>query len=163
MEGTLSSRVLKEPKGFSDIENSKMYEYVYLFIFCSPRMVIILMQIKLLYPRMKVRDKNIGFEQILKIILCMCKGTQSFYPTTFKGCVGIVFIHGIQMGGWAVGKSLSGLYLRTMVGTLVQGCGCATSWYDLDLTFDLAVVTLTFNILSGLYLGKFNVQEVDTW
>ena len=25
-----------------------------------------------------------------------------------------------------------------MVGTLVRGCRCATSWSDLDLTFDLA-------------------------
>ena len=33
-----------------------------------------------------------------------------------------------------------------MVGTLVA------SWCDLDLTIDLAVVTLTFKILSGLYL-----------
>ena len=32
------------------------------------------------------------------------------------------------------------------------GCRCATSWYDLDLTFDLAVVTLSLKILSGLYL-----------
>ena len=30
-----------------------------------------------------------------------------------------------------------------MVGTLVRGCRCAPSWCDLDLTFDLAVVTLT--------------------
>ena len=28
------------------------------------------------------------------------------------------------------------------------------SWPDLDLTFDLAVVTLTSKILSGLYLGN---------
>ena len=28
-----------------------------------------------------------------------------------------------------------------MVGTLVGGSSCATSWCDLDLTFDLAVVT----------------------
>ena len=41
-----------------------------------------------------------------------------------------------------------------MVGTLVMGCRCATSWCDLDLTFDLAVVTLTYKILSGLYLGN---------
>ena len=26
-----------------------------------------------------------------------------------------------------------------MVGTLVRRCRCATSWRDLDLTFDLAV------------------------
>ena len=31
---------------------------------------------------------------------------------------------------------------------------CAMSWSDLNLTFDLAVVTLTYKILSGLYLGN---------
>ena len=30
------------------------------------------------------------------------------------------------------------------------------SWCDLDLTFDLAVVTLTYKILSGLY--RVNVR-----
>ena len=35
-----------------------------------------------------------------------------------------------------------------MVGTLVGQCGCAPSWCDLDLTFDLVVVTLTYNNLS---------------
>ena len=34
-----------------------------------------------------------------------------------------------------------------------MGCRCATSWCELDLTFDLAVVTLTLEILSRLYLG----------
>ena len=29
-----------------------------------------------------------------------------------------------------------------MVGILVRGCRCATSWCDLDFAFDLAVVTL---------------------
>ena len=37
------------------------------------------------------------------------------------------------------------------------GCRCAISWYDLDLTFDLAALTLTFKILSRLYLGICNV------
>ena len=41
-----------------------------------------------------------------------------------------------------------------MAGTLVRGCRCATSWSDLDLTFDLAIVTLTYKILSRLYLGN---------
>ena len=50
-----------------------------------------------------------------------------------------------------------------MVGILVRGCRCATSWSDLDLTFDLAIVTLTYKILSGLYLGNCKVYEVDTW
>ena len=43
-----------------------------------------------------------------------------------------------------------------MVGILVRGCRCATSWSDLDLTFDLAIVTLTYNsyrdIGQGLYV-----------
>ena len=50
-----------------------------------------------------------------------------------------------------------------MVGILVRGCRCATSWSDLDLTFDLAVVTLTYKMLSGLYLGNCKVWEVDIW
>ena len=36
-----------------------------------------------------------------------------------------------------------------MGGTLVGGYRSAMSWCDLDLTFDLAVVTLTFKSLSG--------------
>ena len=44
-----------------------------------------------------------------------------------------------------------------MVGTLVGGCRCASSLCDLDLTFDLAVVTLTYKMLSGLYLGDCKV------
>ena len=31
------------------------------------------------------------------------------------------------------------------------------------LTFDIAAVTLTYKILSGLYLGNCKVQEVVTW
>ena len=37
------------------------------------------------------------------------------------------------------------------------GCRCAMSWYYLDLTLDLAVVTLNFKILSRLYLGYHKV------
>ena len=37
------------------------------------------------------------------------------------------------------------------------------SWSDLDFTFDLAIVTLSLKILSGLYLGNHKVYEVDTW
>ena len=40
---------------------------------------------------------------------------------------------------------------------LVGGCRCARSWCDLDLTFDRAVVTLTYKILSGLYLKDHKV------
>ena len=36
----------------------------------------------------------------------------TFYPPALKGCRGIVFTHGVWMGGRVAGKSLSGLYLR---------------------------------------------------
>ena len=35
--------------------------------------------------------------------------TRHFYPTALKGCQGIVFTHGVRMGGWAAGNSLSGV------------------------------------------------------
>ena len=86
-----------------------------------------------------------------------------FYPTALKGCQGIVFTHGVRMGGWRE-KVCPGCILETVrcrkliLGrTLVRGCRCATSWSDLDLTFDLAVVTLTYKILSRLYLGNCKV------
>ena len=34
-----------------------------------------------------------------------------------------------------------------------MGCRCATSFCDLDLTVDLVIVTMSFKILSGLFLG----------
>ena len=37
------------------------------------------------------------------------------------------------------------------------------SWCDIDLTFDLAIVTLTYKIFSRLYPGNPKVQEVDIW
>ena len=65
------------------------------------------------------------------------------------------------MGGWreivcpgCISERCRSSYLA---GTLVGGCRCATSWSDLDLTFDLAVVTLSLKILSGLYLGNHKV------
>ena len=36
-----------------------------------------------------------------------------------------------------------------MVGTLVRRCRCVMSWCDLDLTFDCAVVTLTYKSCLG--------------
>ena len=44
-------------------------------------------------------------------------------------------------------------------GFCVCVCRCATTWCDFDLTFDLAIVTLTFKILSGLYLGHCKVFD----
>ena len=46
---------------------------------------------------------------------------------------------------------------KLILGRDVRGCRCAMSLCDLDLTFDLAVVTLTVKILSGLYLGNHKV------
>ena len=37
------------------------------------------------------------------------------------------------------------------------------SWCDFDLTFDLAAVTLTYNMLPMLYLGNRKVYGIDTW
>ena len=39
-----------------------------------------------------------------------------------------------------------------MVGSLARVCRC-----NLDLIFDLAIVTLTYNALSGLYFGNHKV------
>ena len=44
-----------------------------------------------------------------------------------------------------------------MVVTLVRGYRYALSWCDLNLTFHLAVVTMSLKILSGLYLGNSKV------
>ena len=34
-----------------------------------------------------------------------------------------------------------------------MGCRCATPLCDLDLTFDRVIVTMSFKVLSGLFLG----------
>ena len=64
-----------------------------------------------------------------------------------------------MVSGWAGGRQekvirpvsqkLYGVGSRYLVGTLVRGRRCAMSWCDLDLTFDLAAVTLSLKILSG--------------
>ena len=45
-----------------------------------------------------------------------------------------------------------------MVGILVRGCRCATSWCDLD--FDLAVVTSSLKILSGYISETVRCRKV---
>ena len=101
--------------------------------------------------------------------------TSGFYPTVFKGCAGIVFTQSVRIGGqtgrwvgrWCE-KVCSGCISETIRCRMLKlgrdiggGCRFATSWCDLDLTFDLDVVTLIFKILSRLYLCK--VLQVDTW
>ena len=73
----------------------------------------------------------------------------------FEACVGYGFtpqpekalghcFHPWRPTGWAFGQAGSGkIYL---VGTLVRGCRCAMSSFDLDLTFNLDVGTLTLKI-----------------
>ena len=46
---------------------------------------------------------------------------------------------------------------------MIAECRCAPSWCNLDLTCSLPIVTLTFKILSRLYLKNHKVQEVETW
>ena len=87
--------------------------------------------------------------------------------TFFHPC--IVFTHGVRMGGWASGRVSGEKFVQTVsqksvscrkliLGrTLVRTCRCATPWSDLDLTFDLAVVTLSLKVLSGLYLRNRKV------
>ena len=59
---------------------------------------------------------------------------------------------------WA-GEQSGGRQEKVFLGciSLVRICRCATSWSDLDLTFDLAVVTLSLKILAGLYLRNCKV------
>ena len=51
---------------------------------------------------------------------------------------------------------------KLILGTLVWGCRCAWSLYDLDLIIDLAEVTLSLKILSILYIRTHKVQEAET-
>ena len=46
---------------------------------------------------------------------------------------------------------------------LLRGCRCARSYYDLELTFDLANVTLTSKIFSEPYLENHKVTNIDIW
>ena len=45
---------------------------------------------------------------------------------------------------------------------MARGFWIAALWCDLEFTFDLAVGALTFQALSGLYLGICKAKEVDT-
>ena len=41
-----------------------------------------------------------------------------------------------------------------------MGCRCATSFSDLDLTFDLVMVTMSFKILSGYFLDSMRCRRL---
>ena len=87
----------------------------------------------------------------------------------FKGCVGTVFTHGVQkwvrVGRWQE-KPCPGCTSETLTRKIFilgrdigwgGGCRYAPLCCDIDYTFDLAVVTLTYKTLSGLYLGNCKV------
>ena len=109
-----------------------------------------------------VSQKRSGFRCFVGITY-----SPNFYPIALKGCRGIVFTHGVRMGRRVGGRwelvcpdSISETVRcrKFILGRDIGwGCRCATSWSDLDLTFDLAVVTLSLKILSGLYLGNHKV------
>ena len=87
-----------------------------------------------------------------------------FTPQSLRA-VGVLFSP--MVSGWAGGrreKVCLGCISETVrcrkliLGRdIVRTCRCATSWSDRDLTFDLAVVTLSLKILFGLYLGNRKV------
>ena len=109
------------------------------------------------------------------IVVCNCdlsakiKDVFTLYPSGSHKI--LIFTPGVRTGGWVFrrcGKSLSGLHFRNrvrwfyLIGTLVRGCMYATSWCGFDLTFDLAIVTLSLKILPGLYLRSRKMQDLDT-
>ena len=80
--------------------------------------------------------------------------------------VGVLFSPMVSRwaGGWSKGKVCPDCFSETIrcrkliLGRDIGwGCRCAMSWCDLDLTFDLTIVTLTFKIVSGLYLRNHKV------
>ena len=84
---------------------------------------------------------------------------QGFYPTALAGCLGIVFTHGVQMGEQAAEKICPGGFSETVrcrkliLGRDIGwGVGVVWPW------FDLAIVTSSVKIFSGLYLN-----HVGSW
>ena len=98
-----------------------------------------------------------------QVLLCSCvteHNASSFYPTALEGLCGYRF-HPGHLDGRAVAKVCPCCISETIRCRKVilgrdigWGCRCAMSWCDLDLTFNLVVVTLTFKILSGLISWK---------
>ena len=73
------------------------------------------------------------------------------------------------MSGWQQEKVCLGCISRTLKCRKLKPCRdigwgyrFVLSWCDFDFTFDLAVVTLIFNILSRLHIRNHKVQEVVT-
>ena len=78
-----------------------------------------------------ISDLGASFLFTLSALQDFCKSCALFTPQPLRALW--VFFHSWHLDGQAgVGD-----------GKLVGGCRCATSWCDLDLTFDLAIVTLS--------------------
>ena len=45
------------------------------------------------------------------------------------------------------------------IGALVGGCRCATSWCNLDLTFDLVIMTMSFKSCLGYFLDSIRCRR----
>ena len=94
----------------------------------------------------------------------LCHVALFFTPQPLRA-VGVLFSPMVSgwAGGWVAGKVCQVCISETLrcrkliLRHIGWGCRCATSWCDFDLTFVLAVVTLTYKILSGLYLRNHKV------
>ena len=86
---------------------------------------------------------------------------QHFFTPQPLRAVGVLFSPKVSV--WAGGQREKVCPSCVAETIRCRGCRCATSLCDLDLTFDLATVTLSLKILSGVYLSNRKVWEVDTW
>ena len=50
------------------------------------------------------RDVEYNLSQFCLIVINVLPVRTIFYPTAIKGCWGIVFTHGLWMGGWVGGR-----------------------------------------------------------
>ena len=73
--------------------------------------------------------------------------------------MGLVFIDGVWQLKVCRGCISETIRCRKLIlgRDIGWGCRCVTSWCGLDLTFEFAIVTLTFKILSRLYLKNGKV------
>ena len=84
----------------------------------------------------------------------------TFYSTALKGCRGIVFTHGVRLGGGLAGEKVClGCFsekVRCRKVILGRNIGLGVCVCEQYLSVTL-ILTLTYKILSGLYLGNRTV------
>ena len=83
---------------------------------------------------------------------CMCELSWCYLDLTFYFAV-VTLTLKFCLGNICEIVKCKKLIFGKLVGTLVRGCRCATSWCDLDLTFDHVVVTMSVKILFRLFFG----------